>query len=545
MLKIFPEKLPDKILLDRKYRAEREVFEKLNLLPKDSSYSVYYSIWWANDNPQINRDDGECDFIITHPFYGFLFIEVKGGNIKKTGNQWYQNERQIGDPMLQAMSSKKVMLEKMKSTWDEKYSERMPYIEMRHAAIFPNSKRKDEYLSTHIEHEMLGFEKDLSGDIGALVNQLFNYNKGRKPLSKNHHIEQQKVIEIFDEMVVTNFDFSKSWKDFLRDWDKEINGSIKNMTSTYDSLSDNSKILIGGPAGSGKTLVGLHAAEKRSKKGDKVLFTCFNRPLSHWLENQLSHFENIEVRTFHSLCAKLINDCVLEHGSWDENSSKLLANLEILPKKYDFIIIDEVQDFDDEWLAIVRATGKESFQEMLLCDYNQMVWSKPRLGSKQHAKFNLTNVLRSTQHISISSKAYYHGDDFKCLGPMGDEIDCESSLDDCEKIIGHVESLIGNGIETREIAILTDFHISEEIKVKLESSGLNFYDAENNENGITLDTISRFKGLESPIVILWFRKSKLNKELMYVGITRARTHLIVVAPTVLRESIISDFGNQF
>ena len=91
--------------------------------------------------------------------------------------------------------------------------------------------------------------------------------------------------------------------------------------------------------------------------------------------------------------------------------------------------------------------------------------------------------------------------------------------------------MVGNGIETREIAILTDFDISEETKVKLESSDLHFHDAETNENGITLDTISRFKGLESPIVILWFRNPQLNKELMYVGVTRARTHLIIVAPT--------------
>ena len=46
-----------------------------------------------------------------------------------------------------------------------------------------------------------------------------------------------------------------------------------------------------------------------------------------------------------------------------------------------------------------------------------------------------------------------------------------------------------------------------------------------------MDTIQRFKGLESPIVILWGLDTidlSRNQELLYVGMSRAKSLLVIV-----------------
>ena len=50
-------------------------------------------------------------------------------------------------------------------------------------------------------------------------------------------------------------------------------------------------------------------------------------------------------------------------------------------------------------------------------------------------------------------------------------------------------------------------------------------------NTVLIDTIQRFKGLESPIVILWGLDTidlSRNQELLYVGMSRAKSLLVIV-----------------
>jgi superfamily I DNA and RNA helicase len=52
-----------------------------------------------------------------------------------------------------------------------------------------------------------------------------------------------------------------------------------------------------------------------------------------------------------------------------------------------------------------------------------------------------------------------------------------------------------------------------------------------NKNTVLIDTINRFKGLESPVVILWGLDTinlARNEELLNVGMSRAKSLLVVV-----------------
>lgn len=52
------------------------------------------------------------------------------------------------------------------------------------------------------------------------------------------------------------------------------------------------------------------------------------------------------------------------------------------------------------------------------------------------------------------------------------------------------------------------------------------------DNTVLIDTIQRFKGLESPVVILWGLDTidlARSEELLYVGMSRAKSMLFLVA----------------
>lgn len=60
--------------------AELDLFDKFNKLP--APFQAFHSITWVG---QGNRTVGEIDFLIAHPDYGILVLEVKGGDISAKG----------------------------------------------------------------------------------------------------------------------------------------------------------------------------------------------------------------------------------------------------------------------------------------------------------------------------------------------------------------------------------------------------------------------------------------------------------------------------
>ena len=56
-------------------------------------------------------------------------------------------------------------------------------------------------------------------------------------------------------------------------------------------------------------------------------------------------------------------------------------------------------------------------------------------------------------------------------------------------------------------------------------------EGDKSENGLIVDTVNRFKGLEATILFMWGLDTidlAKSKELLYVGFSRAKAFLIVV-----------------
>ena len=90
---------PPRLLKMRQIESEYKFFEACRTQLSDK-FHVFYSLrWWKNAEGK--REEGECDFLIFSPEYGFLCVEVKGEDgIDKNGRTWSLLDQKNGDRLL-------------------------------------------------------------------------------------------------------------------------------------------------------------------------------------------------------------------------------------------------------------------------------------------------------------------------------------------------------------------------------------------------------------------------------------------------------------
>lgn len=139
----------------------------------------------------------------------------------------------------------------------------------------------------------------------------------------------------------------------------------------------NAHSLVRGVAGSGKSVLLRKRIDriKREHNEYKVLVLTYNRFMASWVKDVISNSNpnmSIECRTFHSWAW-----CALKY---DYNSSELVFREKInsCTKKYDAILIDEAQDFKDEWfLGLLKLLNPNTNSLFIVYDNTQSVYGNP------------------------------------------------------------------------------------------------------------------------------------------------------------------------
>jgi hypothetical protein len=145
-------------------------------------------------------------------------------------------------------------------------------------------------------------------------------------------------------------DSGRSFTDFIRVLDAKQEQKARSIGVGHR--------LIFGVAGSGKTTILIARAKYLAEQNPdkKGLVLCFNRPLATYLKVQLAGFVNVTVQTFHQLAFRFGFD----NRTWNQEfGSELKAAILQKEERYDFILIDEAQDFDPDWFSCVLALSKD------------------------------------------------------------------------------------------------------------------------------------------------------------------------------------------
>lgn len=533
MAKMFPECLRE----DVESPAERRLYKAFQKQLSDD-FTVLHQVSWVVRNRCSGAKDGETDFVIACPNLGILVIEVKGGPIRydSTADKWYSNDNHIKDPFKQACHSKHSLLSLLK---EQGSGQR--WIPIGHAVAFPDVK-VNRRLRLDAPHEIV-LDRTQLRNLSAWVADVMNHWRDQdKPKGDLDAIGIQELVSILSPSIDLKPQLSRT----IVAQTQELKRLSSQQLRILDFLGRQRRAAISGCAGSGKTLLAVEKARRLSQQGFQVLLTCYNKGLAHFLRKSLAREKNLYVYNFHALCEKLAHqagcppakDQYSDSVLFDEIYPRLLVDsAQKLNWRVDAVIVDEGQDFRENWWQALKCLLDDPDNGIfyLFYDDNQNIFGRDWRPPVEQAPFPLTENWRNTQKIHSHVLQFYNGQNSTtALGPVGQDVEILDYTSDThlKQILSDLlhRLVVEEGVATKDIVILTTTR-KQTLQNKFLGDFLVKADPDTNTKEILCNTIHHFKGLESPVVILVetdLRNVSNMRNLLYVGTSRSRHHLIIV-----------------
>lgn len=553
----YPKQLPDEIIRDSDRNAEVRTFNALKKgMPPD--YHIFYSCDWLDTRKKSSLSrDGECDFIIAHKDLGILFIEVKGGELGRDGQtgEWYRitgdGKKKIKDPVKQARNSKHVTLQLMREHWPKG---KLPYLRLRHGVVLPHSSKPKtfDYLGAHMPISMFAFAEDME-DLPAKMLMMLLEKEGE--LENNYGKPGPVGINLLHKFFTSSFEFTPTLSSTLDAYDKRISEYTDEQKKILEFTSLQTKALILGGAGTGKTYLAHTKALEFATNGLETLLLYYNLPITQETKRRLDGTSNLYIKTFHELCREAATEIQFDLNSVDKNElfEKTLPaalenalSLERAPL-FDAIIIDEAQDLRETWLETLSLCLKnlETGKIFVFADDNQNLYKRVHDFSKilECDPLTLTKNVRNTDRIFSFAQNFYSGVTSSSFSFEGPEVRFEplspsNQGRDLLKLLLKLRD--SDGIQWKNIAVLS-MKTREKSEVFTKISDISVPAGEAEQTGkVVFDSVWRFKGLERQVVIIVDIASHAeNRTLQYVAATRARTLLIFCGPRDFSERYAS------
>lgn len=523
--------------------GERRVYAALRKLP--ASFTVLYSYKFRTaPTGDSEGDPGEADFVVVNPALGYLVVEVKQGKVGYGNGQWY--EQKIGrqepmskDPVEQAERAKFAILDRYKEKAETTY---FP-LKIRHAIWFPECSHPWGELPANLAPESVLIEPDLDNPEDA-VRRAFATADRYPP-------ERQATDILIKKVLAPRCRFFAGMDEEIDRYDRE---SKKVLTDEQERILDETELdkrkVFFGAAGTGKTFLAIEKARRLNGAGKRVLLTCFNKNLAAYMAGLVPH--QVACQSFHDFLMERLARAgrglqVPESGAeqstfYDETLPT--AGFEFyagapVEDKYDAIIVDEGQDFSENWYTCLHAMLKDETdgEFYVFADPNQDLFKHNidvlrQLGVSRQ---RLTRNLRNTEHISNWIGGFVREGVLRpgLLGGLPVIHKAWETLAEEKRLIeDEVGRLVSQGIKPSRIVILSPNRIEKSSLqgcTKIKEWNLEGFDSSKG-NSIRFATIRSFKGLEADVVLLIGLKEgkqTCTPADVYVGGSRARFLLYV------------------
>lgn len=555
--------LTDEQLHQLRSKAEARFYRNCKeQLPDD--LVVIHSVSWIYRDDNDRLREGEADFTIISPQAGVLTVEVKGGGISfdaATGN-WYSidrfnNKHHIKDPFRQASSERHAIKDQLagSSNW-RRWRGSKPILG--HAVMFPDIHDARPLVSPDRKLEFIGVDADM-GALVQWVSSVFSF--WRRP---DNDVLGIQGLELVEDILCSSIEIRPALRSLLDDVEKTRLRLTNGQAKILRTIGGRKRAVISGGAGTGKTLIAVEKARHLASEDQRVLLLCYNRPLADAISSGFSIDSGVTVLSFHQLCDRRISATYKETGrnllkeaqdAYPGTSSKnvfdvqmpfaLALSNEVLEEKYDSLVVDEAQDFsDDYWFSLEELLrDPENGSLYIFIDENQSLYRKHTNLPVADASYHLTANCRNTAPIHRAGYAYYTGEQVDEPDLHGQEIEkivLDGDSEQAAAIASVVRDLISNGVSAGDIAVLLakrpkDYLYNLIQEHRLPQGASWSIEVHGRRNSVLVDTVGRFKGLESSVVLLWVGDEVIEGaqwETIYVGVTRAKSLLYVIGSKV-------------
>ena len=559
MATMIPE-LSEAQLAELPSQAEAKVYRAFrDGLPAD--FVVFFQVGWILRREEEQAKDGETDFLVCHPDLGYLCVEVKGGGVgfDSHSGDWFsvdrhQQKHPINNPINQALKAKYSIRSKLNE--HQRWKDLAPHNVLRgHAVFFPDVGNASVLSRPDMPATLIGCSKDLQSP-KSWIDAAFAYWGND---ASSFTALGRRGLDVLRDVFARSFVVTPLVSSQLAEQEARRLVLTKDQIRVLDFLRSHRRVAVSGGAGTGKTVLALEKARRLASEGFKTLLTCYNRQLADYLATICGATPNLDVMSFHQLCHRqveranrasgrdLVAEAKVTYPGKDlyevQLPNALGYSLEVLPDRYDAIVCDEGQDFREEfWVPLeLLLVDYETSPLYVFYDDNQNIYARAGTFPIRDEPFSLTTNCRNTAPIHVAAYRHYKGVPVSPPDIQGDELHFEESANrdpQATKINALIVDLVAKqGVSPGDITVLIAdaLHKAEYYaalrRLPLPRPASWLEEGVRGPNTVLIDTIQRFKGLESPIVILWGLDTidlSRNQELLYVGMSRAKSLLVIV-----------------
>ncbi|WP_036477718.1 UvrD-helicase domain-containing protein [Myxosarcina sp. GI1] len=164
------------------------------------------------------------------------------------------------------------------------------------------------------------------------------------------------------------------WINFEQSIDRRLTvAELDNEQNKAKNLRSKGAAIVRGVAGSGKSLVLRNRVQKLLEDFDDLLVLSYNRFMKEWLKaNFQAANVSVECKTFHQWAYQKLK------YRYDYDLDEVVRLAKKCDRQYQAILIDEAQDFYDEWfLALTEVLDPKTEALFIVYDNTQSVYGQP------------------------------------------------------------------------------------------------------------------------------------------------------------------------
>ncbi|ELV1451860.1 AAA family ATPase, partial [Escherichia coli] len=468
---------------------------------------------------------GEIDFLVLHRIYGVLVLEVKSGIYRVDGPIFVHIKTNTKvDVVKQTRNNVHGLARWLGGATTLR-------LRIGYGFIFPDSNFDDKVINAAMvdasvrPFRRIFIDKSQLPEIAKYTIDIMQY---WKHALENNPLGSEK-LQLIIKFLCPDFDGTPDWGTRIiydnQLWLRLTHEQIK----VIELLSEYQRFVVSGWPGTGKTLIGIEFTRRLVKEQKKVLFITFNNRLSEYIRQQTPD-SLCDVFTWHKLCHQARNRLALppetptgwfESGCCEDLRSALNKNK---LKDYDALIIDEAQALHSSWLEILFYWF-ENKKIIAFCDETQTFSFEKGTNHADLQKiinsqfsFNLTIVLRCPKAVTDYLMAI-RPSSYQITSPRNNEPDTLKELvvsDPYATLLDEILRLKKSSVPSDEITVLVPTDL---VKKSLQDDMKTF--------DINIETVSRFRGMESPVVIT-LDSSNMEDAQLFCAYSRATTVFIAI-----------------
>lgn len=540
-------------------RAEARFYEACrDRLPAD--VVVIYSANWIYRDARGRLNEGEADFTVLSPQTGVLAIEVKGGGVtfEQATGAWHSVDRNgqmnlIKDPFKQASKERHALLDQITghTSWSQWQGAKFT---LGHAVMLPDIGDPKPLVGPDRQRELIGVNGDLQ-NVAQWYDSVMRFWR-----QANHDVLGTKGVRLIEDILCRSIDVRPILRAAVDDAEQQRIRMTANQAKIFRVIGGRRRAVVSGGAGTGKTVLAVEKAKTLAQAGLSVLLLCYNRPLADYLANGLRDEPRIRTQTYHQLCSQriqqarerghdLLKEAVEAYpGTGDQHRFDvqlpyaLALSADVLNERFDAVVVDEAQDFSDEyWLGVEMLLRDQVNGHLyIFIDENQALYSRKSKIPVEDEPFYLTNNCRNTAPIHAAGYSFYRGSLIDPPELIGQDV-IWTSLDKPEAQADAVARRVHQwvqveGLKPEDVVVLVAKRPKgfpyELLKPRTQMAGAGWaFETHGKAKCVLVDTVARFKGLEAQAIVLWIGDEVVDEaqwETLYVGTTRAKSLLAIV-----------------